>query len=81
MADEQTPFHDVVRLADGFSIPELKFRELVFVGALRPEGELFVRDSSRPLPNFRDPDLFPDGVRLRARRSAGRVELRPERTS
>ncbi len=77
MADEQTPFTDVVRLADGFSIPELKLRELLFVGALRAEGEFLVRDPSRPLPPFRDPDLFPKGVRFRTRRSGGRVELRP----
>ena len=50
MADEQTPFHDVIHLADGFSIPELKFRELVFVGALRPEGDAYVRDPDAAAP-------------------------------
>ncbi len=77
MADEQTPFLDVVHLADGFSIPELKFRELVFVGALRKEGNTCLRDPSRPLPSFGEADLFPEGVRLRVRRAGGRVELRP----
>ena len=75
MADEERPFEDVRRDASGFSIPELKWRELLFVGALRPEGSAFVRDPSRPLPPFRDTDLFPEGVLLRARRGAGRVHL------
>jgi hypothetical protein len=79
MADEQTPFLDVVRLADGISIPELKFRELVFVGALRPEGDTWLRDPERPLPPFREPGVFPVGVRFRVRRAGGRVELRPEK--
>jgi hypothetical protein len=76
VADERTPFVDVVRLADGFSLPELKWRELLFVGALRAVGEGFVRDPSRPLPPFRDPELFPEGVRFRAELSAGRVHVR-----
>ena len=80
MADEQTPFHDVIHLADGFSIPELKFRELVFVGALRPEGDAYVRDPTRPLQPFRGGDPFPVGVHFRVRRANGRVELRPERS-
>ena len=75
MADEERPFEDVRREASGFSIPELKWRELLFVGALRPEGSAFVRDPSRPLPPFRDPGLFPEGVLLRVRRGAGRVHL------
>ncbi len=73
MAEERTPFADVVRLPNGFSIPELKWRELVFVGALRPEGDAYVRDPARPLPPFRDPDLFPPGARFRVRFAAGRV--------
>jgi len=76
VADEQQPFADVVLLADGFSLPELKWRELLFVGALRPEGDAFVRDPSRPLPPFRRPGLFPEGMRLLARREGGRVVVR-----
>jgi hypothetical protein len=75
VADEERPFEDVRREDSGFSIPELKWRELLFVGALRADGDAFVRDPSRPLPPFRDPDLFPERVRLRAQARAGRVHL------
>jgi len=77
MAERQDPFADVARVAGGFSIPELKWRELVFIRALVPEGErFFVRDPERPLPPFCEPDLFPEGVRFRVERRGGRVELR-----
>ena len=72
---EEPPFLDVQPTAEGFSIPELKWRELLFVGALRREGELYVRDPSRPLPPFEPADLFPPGVRFRAAAAAGRVCL------
>ncbi len=78
MAEHQEPFADVELLETGFSIPELKWRELVFVGALRAEGELWVRDPSRPLPPFRIPDLFPEGSRFRTRRQGSRVVVRAE---
>jgi hypothetical protein len=78
MADPQDPFADVVLVEGGFSIPELKWRELVFIGALRPEGDAFVRDPARPLPPFRHEGLFPEGVRFRVVREAGRVLLRPD---
>ena len=78
MADEQRPFEDVREAPGGFSIPELKWRELVFVGALRREGDAWVRDPSRPLPPFRIPDLFPDGAAFIATAvpADGRVHLR-----
>jgi len=79
MAEQQEPFADVVVLEDGFSIPELKWRELVFVGALRAEGDHWVRDPSRPLPVFRIPGLFADETPFRVERRAGRVFVRPER--
>lgn len=80
MADEQSPFADVIVLEDGaFSLPELKWRELLFVGALRAEGDGFVRDPARPLPEFKRPGLFPEGVRFRAAREGRRVVLRPVR--
>ena len=77
MADHQEPFADVVPVEGGFSIPELKWRELLFIGALRPDGEAFVRDPARPLPPFRREGLFPGGVRFKAERARGRVTLRP----
>jgi hypothetical protein len=77
MADQQEPFADVRPERGGFSIPELKWRELLFVGALRPDGDAFVRDPTRPLPPFRE-GLFPEGVRFRVERSGGRVVVRPE---
>jgi hypothetical protein len=76
MADEQRPFEDVQQTEEGFSIPELKWRELLFVGAVRRDGDAFVRDPSRPLPPFRIADLFPEGVRLAATSDRGRVLIR-----
>jgi hypothetical protein len=76
MADESLPFADVRMLPDGFSIPELKWRELLFIGALRRDGDLFVRDPSRPLPPFRLPDLFPEGVCFRVALEGTRIVLR-----
>lgn len=70
------PFADVRMLPDGFSLPELKWREMLFVGALRLEGDAFVRDPARPLQAFAAGDLFPSGVRFRvAARRDGRVHL------
>jgi hypothetical protein len=76
VAYEDRPFEDVERTPEGFSIPELKWRELLFVGALRPQGAAFVRDPSRPLPPFRVEGLFPDGQRFEATWAGGRVLLR-----
>jgi len=73
---DERPFEDVRFTDDGFSIPELKWRELLFVGAMRREGDHYVRDPQRPLPAFRDPDLFPDGARFTTRAAEGRIELR-----
>jgi hypothetical protein len=79
VADEQEPFADVVLLEDGFSLPELKWRELVFIGALRPEGDLFVRVPGGAMPPFRRPGLFPEGGRFRIESREGRVVVRPVR--
>ena len=78
MADEQLPFADVRREEGAVSIPDLKWRELLFIGALRPSAEAgaYERDASRPMPPFRDGELFPEGVRFRVERRAGRVLLR-----
>jgi hypothetical protein len=79
MAEHQEPFADVVAVEGGVSLPELKWRELLFVGALRPDGEVFVRDPARPLPPFRQEGLFPEGERFRVERQGGRVVVRRER--
>lgn len=72
----QEPFADVELLGDGLSLPDLKWRELLFIGALRADGAEYVRDASRPLPPFVLPDLFPEGVRFRiASRDGKRVSL------
>jgi hypothetical protein len=78
MDADSSPFADVQPLADGFSIPDLKWRELLFIGALRRDGDAYVRDPRRPLPEFRVAGLFPEGQRFRAAREGGRVVLRPE---
>ena len=72
---DETPFADVEILEDGVSLPELKWRELLFIGAVKAEGDHFVRDPTRPLPEFQVAGLFPEGVRLRATRSGGRVRV------
>ena len=78
--DDQEPFADVQLVApDGFSIPDLKWRELLFIGALRPDGDAFVRDPTRPLPPFRIADLFPEGARFRALSDGQRVLVRRTR--
>lgn len=74
--DEERPFADIVLSADAFSIPELKWRELLFIGALRPEAGAYVRDPARPLPAFSEPDLFPEGVRFRVAVAGKRVLIR-----
>ncbi len=77
MADERLPFADVQVQDDGsFSIPRLKWRELVFIGALRPDGHAFVRDPSRPLPPFERPDLFSEGARFEVTQSGDRMIVR-----
>jgi hypothetical protein len=66
---------DVRVSARGFSIPLIKWRELLFTGAMRRDGDAYVRDPRRPLPPFERADLFPDDARLAAVVRAGRVEL------
>lgn len=76
MADEQRPFADVHFDAAGFSIPELKWRELLFIGAVRQDGDGYVRDPARPLPPFERPGLFPEGARFHVGLEGGRVAIR-----
>ncbi len=75
---DRRPFEDVRPAENGFSIPEEKWRELLFIGAIRPQGGAFVRDPGRPLPPFRTPNLFPAGARFFPVSEAGRVRLRVE---
>jgi tRNA/rRNA methyltransferase len=78
--EAERPYFDVVPTAEGFSIPELKWRELLFVGALRADGDEFVRDPGRPLPAFASAGLFAAGVRYAVSRGEGRVEVKPVRS-
>lgn len=66
---------DVEDAGASFSIPYRKWRELLFIGALVREGEYYVRDLSRPLPSFRDPNLFPERVRFRVEVEGERVQV------
>jgi len=73
---DESPFEDVLLFEDGFSVPDLKWRELVFTGALRQDGEAWVRDPARPMTPFARPGLLPEGARFELRREAGRARLR-----
>ncbi len=70
-----TPYMDVDGDAASFSIPQLKWRELVFIGALVRDGEHFVRDPSRTLSSFRLGEFFPEGVRFRVEIEGERVRI------
>ena len=76
MAGNPQPFEDVVLTDDGFSIPELKWRELVFIGAVREQSGLFVRDPARPMPPFRREGLFAEGDRYAVAVEGARIRLR-----
>lgn len=74
----ESPYADVRVGANGaLSLPALKWRELLFTGALRAEGDAFVRDPARPMAPFAAGDLFPVGVRFRARLEGRRVVVTP----
>ncbi|MDE2972989.1 MAG: hypothetical protein OXU35_11825 [Acidobacteriota bacterium] len=63
------PFHDLRPVGDrgAFSVPLRKWREILFVGAMREtEDGIYVRDPSRPLPPMRQPGYFAEGRRFRA---------------
>lgn len=70
MVDER-PFENVIREGRSFLLPRRKWRELLFIGAIVPEGELYIRDPTRPMPAFRDPDLIPEGVLFRVQPAEG----------
>ena len=70
------PFTDVRPAPDGLSLPELKWRELVFTGAMRQESGAWQRDPARLCPPFDPPDALPIGARFHiAERAEGRVRL------
>jgi len=73
---DRRPFADVVLTEDGFSLPDLKWRELLFIGVLRAEGSLYRRDETRPLPPFEKENLFPEGARFEMRRVGDRIHLK-----
>ena len=79
MADDR-PYENVLpQAADGsFTLPLRKWREIVFVGAMKPDrAGFFARDASRPLPPMRDPDRFAEGIRFRAEQLPEPPSARP----
>ena len=77
MADQRFPFADVRVTSEGLSLPALKWRELVFIGAVRCSDGAWARDPERPMPPFEGPEPFPEGSRFElAGRESGRVVLR-----
>lgn len=68
---DRSPFEDTVPAGpDGsFTLPARKWREILFVGALKPDADgFYARDPARPLPPLRDEALFPAGRRFRVER-------------
>ncbi|MEO8359246.1 MAG: hypothetical protein ABI672_04375 [Vicinamibacteria bacterium] len=74
-------FEDVKKHDGGvLDLPDLKFRELIFIGALKrtddgvsaERAEVEV-DHTRPMPPFREEGLFPRGSRFTVERKNGRA--------
>ena len=76
-------FEDVKKHEGGvLDLPDLKFRELIFIGALKrvdegadPAKADVEVDGSRPMPPFREEGLFPPGARYRVERRNGRAHF------
>lgn len=76
-------FEDVKKFEGGvLDLPDLKFRELIFIGALRrtdagadPEKAEVMVDETRPMPPFREEGLFPPRSRFSVLRRAGRARF------
>ena len=74
-------FEDVKKHDGGvLDLPDLKFRELIFIGALKrvDDGTDLARaevvvDGTRPMPPFREEGLFPPGAHYRVERRNGRA--------
>lgn len=68
---DRGPFHDLRAVGDrgAFSVPLRKWREILFIGAMREiDDGLYVREPSRSLPPMREPGYFAAGKRFRAER-------------
>ena len=77
VAGNPQPFEDVVDVEGGFSLPSLKWRELVFIGAMREVAPgIFARDAAREMPAFRRDGLFPEDARFAVTTEGARVRLR-----
>lgn len=76
-------FEDVKKHDGGvLDLPDLKFRELIFIGALRrtddgadPGKAEVVVDETRPMPPFREEGLFPPRSRFAVVRQGGRARF------
>ncbi|HQZ18517.1 MAG TPA: hypothetical protein PLD86_16715 [Vicinamibacteria bacterium] len=76
-------FEDVKKHDGGvLDLPDLKFRELIFIGALKrlddgadPTRAEVVVDESRPMPPFREEGLFPPHARFSVLRRNGRAHF------
>ncbi len=74
-------FEDVKKHEGGaLDLPDLKFRELIFIGALKRQDDgadrekaLVEVDESRPMPPFREEGLFPPRSRFSVIRRGGRA--------
>lgn len=74
-------FEDVKKHDGGvLDLPDLKFRELLFIGALKraddgsdPTRAEVEVDPSRPMPPFREEGLFPPHSRYKVERKTGRA--------
>ncbi len=71
MAESQDPFADVVLVEDGFSIPELKWRELVFIRALVPETRFLRARLRAPAASVCGAGTLPRGRPLPRRADGG----------
>ena len=74
--DPEKPFLDIRGDKTSFTIPRKKWRELLFIGAMVPDGEYFVRNPSRLLPAFQVSDIFPTGVRYQVWDEGKRVQIK-----
>ncbi len=65
----EPPFHDISGDDSGVLVlPLRKWREILFVGAMRPVEGGYVRDPERPLPPLRTPRALPLGRKFRVER-------------